>query len=88
MKNALAKAPALANFDVNKEINIQTDASSGELGACLLQSGKPIFFASRRLTESEKQYAQIEKEMLAIAFAAKKFKNYIIWQKNNSMDGS
>ena len=71
----------LTNFDINKEITIQTDASSKGLGACLLQCGKPIFFASRSLTESEKQYAQIEKEMLAINFAAQKFKNYIYGRK-------
>lgn len=71
----------LTNFDINKEITIQTDASNKELGACLLQCGKPIFFASRSLTESEKQYAQIEKEMLAINFAAQKFKNYIYGRK-------
>ncbi|XP_011688911.1 PREDICTED: uncharacterized protein LOC105450661 [Wasmannia auropunctata] len=81
LKEVLMKAPVLANFDINKEITIQTDASSKGLGACLLQLGKPIFFASRSLTESEIQYAQIEKEMLAIVFATQKFKNYIYGKK-------
>lgn len=81
LKKMLAKAPVLANFNINKEITIQTDASSKGLGACLLQLGNPIFFVSRSLTESEKQYAQIEKEMLAISFAAQKFKNYIYGRK-------
>jgi hypothetical protein len=46
------------------------------LGCCLLQEGKPISFASRSLTETEVGYAQIEKEMLSILFATRKFHNY------------
>lgn len=42
---------------------------------------KPINFASRSLNEAEQQYAQIEKEMLAIRLAAKKFRNYIYGKK-------
>ena len=36
-------------------------------------SEKPIGFVSWILTESEKQYSQLEKEGLACIFAAKKF---------------
>ena len=46
------------------------------LGAALLQEGQPIAFASRALTDTETRYAQIEKEMLAIVFAAEKFDQY------------
>lgn len=81
LKKELNEAPVLENFDVNKEIVIQTDASSKGLGTCLPQLGKPVCFASRSLTDSEKQYAQIEKELLAIVFAAQKFKYYIYGRK-------
>jgi len=40
-----------------------------------MQNGKPIAFASRSFIE--KNYAQIEKEILAITFACEKFANYI-----------
>ena len=56
---------------------IQADASQYGLGACLLQQGKPIAYASRSLSKCECNYAQIEKELLAIAFACGKFHQYI-----------
>ena len=42
----------------------------------LLQNGKPIEFALRSLTESERKWAQIEKEALAVLFVLEKFDQY------------
>jgi len=77
LKVLLQSAPTLAYFDPADDAWIQTDASSRGLGACLLQRGRPIAFASRALTEAECNYAQIEKELLAIVFACEKFAQYI-----------
>ena len=43
----------------------------------LLQENKPIAYASRALTDTEKQYAQIEKELLAVVYALEKFNQYV-----------
>ena len=77
LKNLCTRCPVLALFDVNKEVQVQCDASSTGLGAVLLQEGRPIAYASRALTDTEKRYAQIEKEMLSIVFACKRFHCYI-----------
>lgn len=42
-----------------------------------MQNGRPIAYASRSMTETETNYAQIEKEMLAIVFAVERFEQYV-----------
>lgn len=77
IKKCILNSNILVPFDPSKELVIQCDASSGGLGCGLLQDGKPISFASRSLTACERNYSQIEKEMLSILFACTKFKFYI-----------
>ena len=78
LKEMLISAPVLGYYDVSKPVIIQCDASSSGLGAVLLQEGKPIEYASRAMTPTERDsYAQIEKEMLAIVFALQRFDTYV-----------
>jgi len=77
VKEILSSSPVLHYFDPKVVSTIQADASQSGLGACLLQKGKPIAYASRSLLPSECNYAQIEKELLAIVFACNKFHQYI-----------
>ena len=58
-------------------MHIQADASQYRLGAVLLQEGRLVVYASRSLTQTEQNYAQIEKELYAIVFACEKFNQYI-----------
>lgn len=53
------------------------DARSKGLGATILQQGRPIAYALRALTKSQRNYAQIEKEALAVVFGCQKFHQYI-----------
>ena len=76
LKAVLTSKPALAFYDVNEPVTIQADASQSGLGACLMQKGTPVSYASRAMTSAEQNYAQFEKEMLAICFATSKFHQY------------
>ena len=76
VKKLVTNAPILSYYDSKKPLMIQCDASEKGLGAALLQEAQPIAFASRALTDPETRYAQIEKEMPAIVFAAEKFDQY------------
>ena len=41
-----------------------------------MQGGQPVQYASRALTETEKRYSQIEKEMLCVVFGLTRFHTY------------
>ncbi|GBN26985.1 Retrovirus-related Pol polyprotein from transposon 17.6, partial [Araneus ventricosus] len=72
IKELLSCAPVLKVFNGSEKITIQCDSSKDGLGTCLIQNGQPVSFLSRSLTECEKNYAQIEKELLAIVFSFQK----------------
>lgn len=82
IRSIIASNTILTQFDFQKPIVIQSDCSKDAIGGCLLQDNKPVVFASRCLTETETQYAQIEKEFLAITFLLCKFHNYIYGHQN------
>ena len=63
-------------FDKDKDHIIQTDASKTGLGEVLLQEGQPIVYASRTLTETEKRYSNIERELLGVVFGLERLHHY------------
>ena len=50
---ALTHAPVLKFFDSQKKTVLQCDASPGGLGACLLQDGHAVPYASTAVTASQ-----------------------------------
>ena len=62
---------------LTKKMVLQTDASIKRLGTCLLQHGKPVYFASKALTETQKGYIAIELESLAVVWAMEKFHHFL-----------
>ena len=55
---------------------LQCDASQSGIAACLLQRGQPVCYAARAMT-AEENYAEIEKELLAIVFEVRKYETYL-----------
>ena len=47
------------------------------LGATLINDNKIVAFASKRLTDTESRYANIERELLAVAFGCERFHRYV-----------
>ena len=83
IKSLICDYNKLTIFNPHQPIYMENDASDYGLGSVLLQNNKPIAYASRTLTNSERNYAQIEKEMLAINFGLNKFHHYVYGQKIN-----
>lgn len=71
VKTEINKNITLKNFDSKKDIVVKTDASQNGIGCVLLEEGRPVAYASRALTDAEKRYAVIEKEMTSVVYATK-----------------
>jgi len=85
LKALLANAPVLAFPDFELPFVLTTDASSVGLGATLHQkvNGKlrPIAFASRTLKPAERSYHTTDRELLAITYALRHFRELILGYK-------
>ncbi|XP_043224264.1 uncharacterized protein K02A2.6-like [Amphibalanus amphitrite] len=82
LKSALSEDDVLVHYDEEKPIKLSCDASSYGLGAVISHvmsdgSERPIAFASRTMTSTERNYAQVEREGLSIMFGLKKFHQYL-----------
>ena len=73
MKKELYTVPVLLYFDPNRPMIVSADSSSYAIGGVLLQKhGKVlriVAYCSRSLNNTERNYAQIEKELLASVYA-------------------
>ena len=87
IKTELSQPTVLALYDPKAPTKVSADASSYGLGAVLLQQieekWKPVAYASRSMTDTEKRYAQIEKESLAVTWSCEKFSCYILGRHFN-----
>lgn len=83
VRRELASERVLAHFEPTAQLVLTVDAGPSGLGAVLSQRGhddaheRPLAYASRSLTASERNYSQIQKEATAIIFGVKKFHQYL-----------
>ena len=54
IKNKIAHCTTILFYDSLRELTLQNDASEHGIGSVIMQDGKPIAFASRRLSPLER----------------------------------
>ena len=82
IKEALTSTKVLAHYDSKLPVGLACDASAVGVGALLFHryedgAERPIAYASKSLTQAEKNYSQIERETLSIIYGVKKFHQYL-----------
>ena len=81
----ISKMRVLPYFDVNAKTTLQKDASKKGLGACLIQKGKVVCYASRALTKTEQNYQNLEREALGTIWGMEKF-HYFLYGKEFALE--
>ena len=76
-KKMLKKEVVLAYPDFKKPVDLYTDASNLQLGATLVEDGKPIGIYTRKLHSAQMNYTVGEKELLGIVKGFKAFKGIL-----------
>lgn len=82
IKNLFKSDKVLKLFNPKLETALETDASSYGLGVAVLQRHAdgwyPVQFASRTLSDAERNYSQIEREALSVIFGCERFRKFLL----------
>ncbi|XP_043206001.1 uncharacterized protein K02A2.6-like [Amphibalanus amphitrite] len=86
VKRLLASGRVLVRYDPSLPLKLVTDASSTGVGATLLHqmpdgTERPIMFASRTLTPTERRYAQVEKEATGVQYGLRRFHRFLFGRR-------
>ncbi|CAM8990537.1 unnamed protein product [Rhodiola kirilowii] len=85
LKKALTSTPIIQTPNWGLPFEIMCDASDYAVGAVLGQKVDKkvvvIYYASRTLDSTQRNYSTTEKELLAVVFALEKFRSYLLGAK-------
>ncbi|GJY50982.1 reverse transcriptase domain-containing protein [Tanacetum coccineum] len=86
LQKKLTEAPILIAPDWDLPFKLMCDASDFAIGAVLGQRKnkhfQPIHYASKTMSEAQTYYTTTEKELLAVVYAFKKFRSYLVLSKS------
>jgi hypothetical protein len=81
LKELLTTTPILKVPDMDTYFLVCTDTSKEGLGGFLMQDGQVIAYILRKLRRHEENYAMHYLELLAIIYALKVWRHYLVGQK-------
>ncbi|GJW27648.1 putative reverse transcriptase domain-containing protein [Tanacetum coccineum] len=82
LKDNLCNAPILSLPEGSEDFVVYCDASNQGFGCVLMQRGKVISYASRKLKIHEKNYTTHDLELGAVVFALKIWRHYLYGTKS------
>nr|GEV67878.1 reverse transcriptase domain-containing protein [Tanacetum cinerariifolium] len=86
LKKKLMEAPILIAPNWDLPFELMCNASDFTIGVVLGQRHekhfRPIYYASKMMTDAESNYTTTEKEMFAVVYAFEKFRSYLIMNKS------
>ncbi|CAD7078596.1 unnamed protein product [Hermetia illucens] len=85
LRRALYHPPILEIYDVKRQHEVHTDASSNGIAGVLLQESdnglKPVMYFSRKCSETEAKYHSHQLEVLAIVDSLERFRMFLIGKR-------
>jgi hypothetical protein len=81
VKKKVSQETLLPFPDFEKEFHVYTDSSNKQLGAVIMQEGKPLTFYSRELNSAQTRYITGEQELLSIVETLKEFRDIVLGQQ-------
>jgi hypothetical protein len=87
-RHVIRAATHLTHFDETKDASLYADASGTSLGCLLIQDGRIISLASRKLRGAETRYSATDREHLALVFAAERFPLFLHRKQGKTLVGS
>ena len=81
IKRIVARNTLLTYPDFDETFKIHNNASAFQLGAVIIQKGKPIAFYSRQFTDAQQRYREKEKEIVIIVELLKEFRKILLGHK-------
>ena len=77
MKEMVAVDAMLYYPDLNRPLEIYTDANDYQMGTAIIQDVHPVAYLSKKLSDTQKKYNTMEKELLAVVMCMKEYHNIL-----------